>query len=57
MADLMYVVRDEDGVYVGNEDGTKRTPDPAGAHEFDHRADAEAACSRATDKVLVRDVA
>lgn len=54
--ETVYVVRDASGEYVRNEEGTKRTPASNEAYEFATVEDARAACTRATDKVLSRDV-
>lgn len=50
-----YVVRDGSGEYISGKSG--RTPASDEAREFESREEAEAACERATDRVLVRDVA
>lgn len=50
----VYVVRDASGEYIsGKHEG--RTPASNEAKEFSTREDAQAACERATDKVLSRD--
>ena len=49
----VYVVRDASGEYVGA--NGKRTPASNEAAEFETREEAQAACDRATDKVLERD--
>lgn len=58
----VYVVRDASGEYIKgrwNDDGemvaSGRTPASNEACEFATRGEAEAACERATDKVLSRD--
>lgn len=53
----VYVVRDASGEYVRNEDGTERTPASNEAFEFAAEDDARAARTRATDKVLLREIA
>lgn len=50
----VYVVRDASGEYLG--DGDKRTPASNEAREFETRQEADAACVRATDRVLERDI-
>jgi hypothetical protein len=50
----VYVVRDASGEYVRADGG--RTPASNEAHEFESRADAQVACTRATDCVLTREV-
>jgi hypothetical protein len=49
----VYVVRDASGEYL-RANGT-RTPAGNEAHEHETREEAEAACERATDRVLSRD--
>jgi hypothetical protein len=52
--EVVYVVRDASGEYLrGN--GT-RTPASNEAQEFETQEEAQAACERATDRVLARDV-
>lgn len=55
-SETVYVVRDASGEYVRNEEGTKRTTASNEAYEFADVEDAKAACTRATDKVLSREV-
>ena len=50
----VYVVRDASGEYVSA--NGKRTPASNEACEFATREEAQAACERATDKVLSREV-
>jgi hypothetical protein len=52
--ETVYVVRDASGEYI-REIGS-RTPASDEAHEFETREEAQAACTRATDKVLSREV-
>lgn len=49
----VYVVRDAAGEYVA---ANGRTPASDEAQEFETRAEAAAACNRATDRVLTREV-
>lgn len=49
----VYVVRDASGEYVS---ANGRTPASDEATEFETVAEAKAACERATDRVLVRDL-
>lgn len=49
----VYVVRDASGEYVSV---FGRTPASDQAQEFDSLAEARAACDRATDRVLIRDI-
>lgn len=52
--EVVYVVRDEYGDYVRS--GGRRTPASDEAAEFETVEEAEAACTRATDRVLEREV-
>jgi hypothetical protein len=54
--DKVYVVCDASGEYVRDEAGEKRTPASDEAYEFASEHEAKLACTRATDKVLSRDV-
>lgn len=53
-ADTVYVVRDASGEYL-RADG-KRTPASDEAREYETTEEAQAACERATDRVLSREV-
>jgi hypothetical protein len=53
MAEQVYVVRDAAGEYL-RENG-RRTPASNEAKEFETRDEAQAACARATDRVLSRE--
>lgn len=55
MGDQVYVVRDASGEYVRDEAGEWRTPASNEAYEFESRVQAEAACTRATDRIYSRD--
>lgn len=52
----VYVVRDASGEYISGHDDGRRTPASNEAREYDTHADAQAACERATDRVLSREV-
>jgi hypothetical protein len=52
--ETVYVVRDASGEYVGA--NGKRTAAGNEAREFETREEALAACDRATDKVMSREV-
>lgn len=51
----VYVVRDAAGEYISGKHDGGRTPASNEAKEFEAREEAEAACERATDRVLSRD--
>lgn len=51
---VVYVVRDASGEYI--REGDKRTPASNEAKEFETREEAQEACTRATDKVLSREI-
>lgn len=62
---MVYVVRDAGGEYIrgrwSDDDGClvasdERTPASNEAMEFESRGEAEAACSRATDRVIETEV-
>lgn len=52
--ETVYVVRDASGEYISAKGG--RTPASNEAREFETQDEAQAACERATDKVLAREV-
>ena len=52
--EIAFVVRDASGEYVS--DGGRRTPASDEAREYATREEADAACERATDRVLVREI-
>jgi hypothetical protein len=57
--DTVYVVHDWSGEYVSDAsedrlDSPARTPDSDGVEEYETYEEAEAACWRTTDRVLVR---
>jgi hypothetical protein len=54
--DMVYVVRDASCEYVRNAGTDRRTPASDEAQEFVTREEAETACTRATDRVLSREV-
>lgn len=54
--DTVFVVCDASGEYVADDSGESRTPAAGEATEFVTRAEAEAACTRVTDRVLIREV-
>jgi phosphatidate phosphatase APP1 len=54
--DTVYVVRDGSGEYIRNAETDRRTPASNEAQEFETRGEAETACTRATDRVLSREV-
>jgi phosphatidate phosphatase APP1 len=54
--DTVYVVRDASGEYVRNATTDRRTPASDQAQEFEMQGEARAACTRATDQVLSREV-
>lgn len=54
MSKCVYVVRDASGEYLAAKGG--RTPASDEAGEYESRQEAEAACTRATDRVLSREV-
>lgn len=55
MGDQVWVVRDAGGEYLSGKREGQRTPASDEAREFETRAEALAACERATDRVLARD--
>jgi hypothetical protein len=54
--DTVYVVRDISGEYIRNAGTDRRTPASDEAQEFETQGEARAACTRATDRVLSREV-
>jgi hypothetical protein len=52
----VYVVRDQSGEYLSDKCDGGRTPASDEAKQFTSREEAQCACERATDRVLVRDV-
>jgi hypothetical protein len=54
--DTVYVVRDGSGEYVRNAGTDRRTPASDEAQEFATQEEAEIACTRETDRVLIREV-
>jgi hypothetical protein len=54
MSEHVYVVLDASGEYLTAKGG--RTPASDEATEYESRQEAEAACTRATDRVLSREV-
>jgi hypothetical protein len=54
MGEYVWVVRDASGEYLRDEGG-RRTPASDEAMEFETAEQAEAACSRTTDRVLRRE--
>lgn len=55
-SEKVYVVRDASGEYISGKYDGQRTPASNEAKEFDTQEEAQAACDRATDKVISRDV-
>jgi hypothetical protein len=55
-SNMIYVVRDASGEYVRNAGTDRRTPASDQAQEFETQGEAKAACTRATDQVLSREV-
>lgn len=53
---IVYVVRDASGEYVSGKHEGQRTPASDEAREYETREEAQAACERATDRVLSREV-
>jgi len=53
--DTVYVVKDQSGEYLSGKRAGERTPASNEAREFDSREEAQAACERATDRVLTRE--
>jgi len=56
MMETVYVVRDASGEYLSAKHEGERTPASDEAREFNSREEAQAACERATDCVLSREV-
>jgi hypothetical protein len=54
--DMVYVVRDASGEYVRDAGTDRRTSASDEAQEFTTQEEAETACTRATDQVLIREV-
>lgn len=54
--DTVYVVRDAAGEYIRDTGTGRRTPASNEAQEFATQKEAEAACTRASDRVLSREV-
>jgi ribosomal protein S11 len=54
--DTVYTVRDASGEYVRHAGTDRRTPASDEAQEFATQEEAETACTRATDRVLIREV-
>lgn len=52
----VFVVRDAGGEYISGKREGERTPASDEAMEFETREEAQAACERATDRVLEREV-
>jgi hypothetical protein len=55
-SNMIYVVRDASGEYIRNAGTDRRTPASDQAQEFETQGEAETACTRATDRVLSREV-
>jgi hypothetical protein len=55
-SNMIYVVRDASGEYIRNAGTDRRTPASDQAQEFETQGEAKAACTRATDQVLSREV-
>jgi len=53
---IVYVVRDAAGEYLSGKREGQRTPASDEAREFETRDEAQAACDRATDRVLSREI-
>ena len=54
--ETVYVVRDASGEYLSGKYAGERTPASDEAKEFSTHDDAQAACDRATDRVLIREI-
>lgn len=54
--ETVYVVRDASGEYLRDASGDRRTPASDQANDFATAEEAQAACTRATDRVISREI-